>query len=1492
MFRRQTYSSAWNSNFCSLNHIGCSKFAALRNRKSSSELSSSSSLFCSFYQCSLRHRSTGAPTSRDKQRNQPNADPTTGNQMAITESPDMTPHLQFGLNVLENVSLPTGTIPKTDMEKENAMRAKFGPDGPGERPSKSSQQIRRDMLMEQQDVDGLPWEVRWKKSLIPTSEEVIQDIRDRFDLYIQDPIEREQEWYLHWKDRSFKVQKDRMIWPQGYTDYLDHYDENGRRRVLPTDQRWSDSSWKHLADTHYRDRMWLIEGEERKAVHDSLKAESQLMEEESQRQLEIGDVFHGISSGVVDLDPEQTFQALSGSADPLEVAKTKLKIQAYGAGQALKGNDRSHHTSSSPHEAVTALGQELLPSGVTVEQGSILAAEAAIAHEALEQQSEAARVAGRDPTLTMMKSELGEAKKRQDQPMLRTLVERGIQAIKENTSTLQEVEDSSPKSSLLAGTSEAKNVDHEEKADPSGNAEGFIRVEPRPKDKEPDIPPELCHPPTSRELEEMPEWYRQTLVETGPMIRSYGLTKDPLEVQQVESGFPREGTSLEKKDNDYTLETQKENTDHDDFRSTKEEKEKKHRNLSHEPSRPSSAAPQEWYSPPPPEAEEDRVTNDDAIDGVSSFDEYKLHKLRTLPELVVGYKPLPLYREVQAQQQQEQEKNGQGNVSTAEEGEGANLPKSRKLRKERQERLRAAKLHYDSDILLPNLPWESDSIVDPYRGVAENETVPFHKSDLERTWRAYRESFQQAITEFGNLTQVATEANSEKMLFDTMTRFREGKVGDHPPIPEEQEEVFRLVFEAHTKHFLADFYKFKGNRVTEANTTKAQADEMLRKASAKSKLLGKKFMDFLQEMTSLELESIRKNPVQRYCILVRDKKYEPIASPFMKWIKNELSEFNVKEFQSAEQLDTHREFLARHCNDARAKVPQRLEGISDAARDAAVEAFYHWCRGALCYYAGKHFHRMFIDYADTRLRSRAEELFEDSYEYFSNYAKAAKNIIQIPVPDSDPPYEYDEKEFLDGESAIFAEISGHLDKAEAIWHSGSTKRWYPMTDETEYMWFNERRGRLTLAMDISDRCLENVNKKTHPSIHPFPERAKIFLEGAPLTQETAEHLWLRYMGDLYWEHSEFMYRQGYFRTGLSYRNKCLNLYHLAIRTAKERLPPTWKAPLLTEAKYLLRVYEPGQDVTRHLKEVETVVSKLFSFKEPAHWIEPFSELPFRLAVVHANLPAYGEAITREVQRRVHQRPSQELLMKNMLQRANGGATLPELEEYFKVADAVSDELFRNKILKWRSKEHEGSDPYFFWTHLYFAFRVLPKNREEVEKMWGMYKPAYSYIYTQSALACRQRGYRLINDALRRVCQILLCGERDQKQILFDELKKVRDLMSHVVDRKELDRAITALELHMQNPQRLPYIYGTGLLLKEAQNQEKIARNPLLRSALGEEEYLKLRERQQDLRESGLSLNPQQAAQLQSNDRQPTEDTSDVSLPGAEAPPLQTRQAFQ
>ncbi|EAN93714.1 hypothetical protein C3747_164g70 [Trypanosoma cruzi] len=1402
--------------------------------------------------CGTQARHCMGP-SREKQRSRPNADPGTGNQMSLIEPPDLTQHIQFGMNNLEHVMVPE--VPeerrnRTDVEKEHEMRSRFGEYGPGERLTKSSQQMRRDMLQEQQDVDGLPWEVRWRKGLIPTAEEMIQEVRDRFDLYIQDPIEREQEWYLHWKDRSFKIQKDRMIWPQGYTDYLDHYDEHGRRRVLPSDQRWSDTSWKHLADTKYKDRMWLIEGEERKAVHESLREDRTLMEEEEQRQLEMGNVYNGIVSGVVDLDPEQTYQALSGTADPLEVARTKMKIQAYGAKQALQDGRKPGTLEVDPISGFPKADMEPLPTGITVEQGASIAAEANIRNEMLEQTADMARQAGHDAVPVLMKTHHNTSKQHGDRPVLRSLVEKKIEETKRLQKThgackletmenvLHNIESkivptldaqdkgALPEEDLLAAskansTSQYGVLESETKKEvPSG----FIHVTKRPQDAEPNIPVELYNTPKEYETETIPEWYRETLVETEPLIQAYDLTHDPLET--------REAVKVE-------------------------------------------------YYQPPKLIEETRITNDEAIGGISAFDEMKMHKLQSLPELVEGYKPLPLFRELRKGDQKEGET---GLTKGATEKK-----KSEKLRKERQERLKKAKVQYDPDILLPSLPWETDSITDPYRGVAAEDAVDFNKPDMEKTWRAYRDTFRQSITEFGNLTQVTTEEKCEQMLMDTMDRFRRGDVGEHPTIPEEHEAIFRMIFEAHTKHFLADFYKFKGNRVTEAKTTKAEADEILRRASAKCKLLGPSFMNFIQEMTSLELDSVRKNPAQRYVIMIRDRKYESLGKPFMNWITNELGEFILTEFKSVEQLETNLEFLRKHVNDAKFKCPMRVEGVTNSARDAAVEAFFQWCRGALCFYAGKQLHQMYIEFADTRFRTRAEDLFEDSIECFSNYAKAANGVVQIPIPDSDPPYEYDEKEFLDGEHAVYAEISGQLDKAEGLWHSGTSKRWYPVTDETEYMWYNERRGRLTLAMDISDRCLENVNKKTHPSIHPFPERARPFLEGAPLTQETAEHLWMRHMGDLYNEHSEFMFRQGRFQTGRSYREKCLNFYHLAIRTARERLPSSWKAPLLTEAKYLMRVYEPGCDVERHLREVEVVVDKLFAAKEPRHWLEPFSDLPYRIALVHANLAAFGECITNRVNARLKNRPSNELLLRGMEKRAHGGAYLPELEEYFSVANEVAEEVFRKKVLRWRSQEHEGSDPYLFWTHLYFAFRVQPKNADEVRKMWDMYEPAYLYIYTQGALASRNRGQKLINDALRRMCQILLSGDESEKKILLRELTNVREKLAHLIDRRELDRTIYALQAHLADPTHSTFTYGSSLLYRDAVRHERIANNPNLRSDIAAKEYAELQKRRESLRAHETTLSPQQAAKLQ--ERQSSASSMNEEALGSQ-PDLSTREIFE
>ncbi|CAD2214427.1 hypothetical protein ADEAN_000187300 [Angomonas deanei] len=551
-------------------------------------------------------RSLGS--TRDKQRNQSGGDLSTGSQMQVVESPDLTPHLQFSMNALEHVRVPEISEERrrrSDIEKDREMRRKFGKDGPGERLTKSSPQTRKDMLEEQQDIDGLPWEVRWKKSLIPTTEEIVQDIRDRFDLYVQDPIEREQEWYLHWKDRGFKVQKDRMIWPQGYTDYLDHYDENGRRRVLPSDQRWTDSSWKHLADTNYKDRMWLIEGEERKAVHKSLQTQQALIEEEETRQMEMADVYHGLTSGVVDMDPDQAYQALSGTADPLEVAKTKMKIITYGAGEA------GRRVPADPSEIDPISGfprSDLppLPTGVTVEQGAAIAAQAAMQNEIFEQKAETARLSGSDPTTAYMKAYHESSKKHGDKPGIRTQVEGSIEQVKQLQQQQERIErgNTTPNRPHVGDTMAQIETSLLQESVETPSKSGFIEIEKRPASAEPHIPQELYRVPQTESLSEMPEWYRETLVETQPLIKTYGMVHDPIEEQP--------------------------------------------------------AARVEYYQPTPLTEDDRALYADTAPDMVSAFDEVRVHKVKTLPELVEGYKPLPLFNEI----------SKDGTLESGAEGEG------------------------------------------------------------------------------------------------------------------------------------------------------------------------------------------------------------------------------------------------------------------------------------------------------------------------------------------------------------------------------------------------------------------------------------------------------------------------------------------------------------------------------------------------------------------------------------------------------------------------------------------------------------------------------------------------------------------------------------------------------------------------------------------------------------------------------------------------------
>lgn len=1400
---------------------------------------------------SARRFNREAGISRDKQRSEPGAD-AAGNQMGMCESPDYQPALHFSHNTLEQVRVPELSLEEryqSDVERDRRFRSKFGEKGPGDTPKKSITESHRDMLQAQQDIDGLPWEVRWRKSLIPTAEEVVQEIRDRFDLYILDPMEREMEWYLHWKDRSFRVQSDRLIWPQGFTDYLDHYDEHGRRRVLPTDQRWSNTSWKHLSDTNYRNRMWLLEGEERKANHKQLQSRDELLAAEEQRMLDQGNVHAAMQMGIIDISPDQAYQALSGTADPVEVAKTKLKIQAYGAKEFAEA-----HMVKGPEmrDAITGLPKSdlpPLPSGLTVEQGAYVAGKVAQEHDMMETKVEVAYVAGRSPIRALEEVHMTSSRAHDDQPALTSMAHQAIGAIKQKQALLDanaaQVGTAPESTRLAAAMGELEGSVLSATATPGGSSsssnsgaggvaaalsspaaaprpEGFLAYNPRPAGVELKVGRDLFDTPTDRSLDEVPEWYRTRAVDVGPMITTYGQVHDPIE--EAPSAKP------------------------------------------------------EYYTPPVITASTRISADRTGLSGASSFDDRKLQKERTMPELVNSFKPLPLYREaVEAKAGGEAADEAAPVSSTAattavppSSASPATAPtaakatkkkktlkRSDELKKERE--ARGGMQRMDPDMNLPTLPWETSGLADPYRGVPKEDPVPYDKPALELTWQAYRGTLLQMMTEFSNLQATVTDEQSERMLLDTVQRFRNGEVGAHPPIDPEQEGVLRLIFEGHTRQFMSDLYKTRGGRTVESNVAKQEADDLLKRAAARCKLQGPSFMNFVQEMTALELDQVRKNPIQKSAVFIKDKKLLSLGKPYLRWIEKELLEFTAMRFTNGEHLETQVTLLNKTLNETKHRAPMRLDGVKDGERDLFITAIHCWSRGALSFYAGKKHMELYLMHAETRFRGRAETHFEDANELFTEYSKAAPGILSIPIPDADPMYDVEEQDFLDGENATYAEVQGQLEKAESIWHSGTNRRWYPMLDETEYMWFCERRGRIGNALDCSARCLESMNKKTHPSIHPFPERAYPFLEGAPLTQETAEHLWMRHMGDVYFEHCLMMARLGQFATAREHHQRSLNLYRIALRTAKERLPASWQAPLLTEAKLLMRGFDAQlMRPADHCAAIERVTAAMYDTSpRPAHWVHLYDNVPMRIALTAENQAAYGQLIQEALQAELKARrlvfTDQELLGVMEL-RARGQPVPAKFDLYFDLLSRSAEKHFRQVIAKWRAMEIEGSEAYYLWTYHYFTFKLKPASPAEVTRLWEMYEPAYLYIYTQAALGSRSRGYAYMSDALRRMSALLVEGSVEHKQTLLQELVKVREKLPHIIDRRELDRGISTLEAHLANPVSMPqpYLYGSQLILNQTNAGLAQRGNPLLRINSSAKDYAEMKQRLEDTRSGGMA----------------------------------------
>lgn len=1386
---------------------------------------------------------------RDQRRNQPGADPLTGNQTNLYEPPDLTPQLQFASKTLAHVTVPELDAEKrarSDLEKERHMKRKYGDLGPGERPSKNSATTRRDMLKVAQDVDGLPWEVRWRKTLIPSAEEMIQDIRDRFDLFVQDPMEREVQWYLHWRDRLYKMQPDRLIWPQGFTDYLDHYDIHGRRRVLPSAQKWTDTSWKYLADVQYKDRMWLVEGEDRRGVHMQLQSTEQLLHDEERRQLETADIVAGLQSGVIDLDEEQMYQALSGTADPLEVAKTKTKIESYQAEVAGMDQDAIAQRGVDPISGFPkASDQEKLPSGLSIEQATAIVGRTTFQREMTQQAGETATRLGRDPTAAVLKAHHYMAKKAEDEPMETAFVTSRIEQMKEKQQRiLQTGEGQRSGASQLADIVSA--VERQSSASPSPPSnrttkEGFITVDRRPADQEPTMPREMFpavdahfsnknpHPQKDRvEETAVPAWYHAQAVETDSMIRVYGTTRDPIEMQPADPRYQSKPATV--------------------------------------PSSSSSEVPDAHGAA--------SLLEESAFGSESVFDDFKIHKAKFTPELTREFQPLPTFKEAALLKDGKTSADGTSSIAVV-DGEGKPLKRSERQRRERLARQKKMQdpSPFDADILLPSLPWETDSVADPYRGVAEAsavaESVSIHRPSLEATWKAYRDFFRQTLMEFNSVARTATEDQCITLLLSAVPRIRKDEVGTHPVVPPEQLEIIQLVFEGHLKQFISDFFKSRSVRASESKAMKSESEDVLRQASAKSKLLGSAFVNFVQEMVSLELDGVRQNPIQRYAILLREKRLEPIARPFGRWAETQLFEFVGSEYTNDQHLEGTIEQLKRSLSETRFKTPSRVEGVQDVVRDATIEALHHWCLGTVYRSASKHYMGMYLKFSEVRFRGKAEHYAENATEAYQIGYQTGNQLLTMPVPDTDPPYDYDEKEFMEGENAMYAELLGNFEKAERLWNAGTTRRWYPVVDETEYMWYLERRGRYTMAMDVSDRTLENLNKRTHPSIHQFPDRARPFLEGAPLTQETAEHLWLRNMGEVYMEHSQFMGRVGRFATAREYQSKALNFLHLAIREAQERLPASWAAPLLTRARFLgFAACEPQEDPEVFLKTVDDTMEKLYALENPKaengprekrHWFDPEFDLPVRVALVQRSMQLLGVVVLKVAERSAR-KPTDEELMKFLAARAKGGAYSEH--EWFAATDAAAEEVVRKRILRWRDHEVDGSDAFLYLTHLYFSIRVQPKSHDDVQKYWEMYEPVFSHIYTRAALASRARGVAMIGDALRRICQILLPGSKDHHAVLLGKLTTTREKLSHLIDRKDADRTINALEAHMANKNFPSYVYGTAALHRSAVKADELQRNQTITIDFAAKDYKAILGQKALARSAGENQTPRAASQEQ------------------------------
>eukprot|EP00658_Telonema_sp_P-2_P078040 TRINITY_DN7218_c0_g2_i2.p1 TRINITY_DN7218_c0_g2~~TRINITY_DN7218_c0_g2_i2.p1 ORF type:complete len:478 (+),score=84.75 TRINITY_DN7218_c0_g2_i2:160-1593(+) len=463
-------------------------------------------------------------------------------------------------------------------------------------------------------------------------------------------------------------------------------------------------------------------------------------------------------------------------------------------------------------------------------------------------------------------------------------------------------------------------------------------------------------------------------------------------------------------------------------------------------------------------------------------------------------------------------------------------------------------------------------------------------------------------------------------------------------------------------------------------------------------------------------------------------------------------------------------------------------------------------------------------------------------------------LLTLPVPNSEPIEQYSDKEFPLGQNPMNYEALGDFEKADEAWGIGSTKRWYGTVDETEFALYLERRGRFQSSLDAADRTMEYLQKKTHPSIHPFPDRARFWLEDAPLTQETAEHLWLRNMGTIYLTFSELHTRQLRLKTADDLRKKGLNCLSTAVGAAKERLPPSWRAPLLTKVIFMMNSFDSSHDPHVFLKDAEYLIDQMYAIKDKTrHWIDPQTRLHYRIAMIESLEVVYA-SIAQEVARQKTQFViSDEMLMKVMQMRLEGRSTdsIPGISKYDAALQMSLEHTYRSKIRKYMSQETENSEPYVALTHLYFNFRIREKNEEEIDKLWNMYKLAWEAIYTQCCFGESHNGTNKLGEGLKYLCHISFYGNVEQKTRLLEQLVRVRDKLKHLIQVNEIERCVSSVEKHLMDlksgkisrtsEEGCIYVYSLKMAIDEDKELRKIMSNPLLTMQHSEEANYKYQE---------------------------------------------------